>query len=860
MAATTAFTFSPDDFKVRWREPYVSAALNRKFAGIIPRGIYRGFVLEPAVAALTVQLGLGSAAEHLAIYETTDAYSLTIRRSGILPVSVAAYAGQTVYIALYATYSPTVLTAATIRVYSAADYAIAPEKPELVVIGRVNVPGAGVIPATDISVEDRVVPWGSLDAALTVWPQLVANSGFEEGQGSGGGVFDSIQGWTYEIVAGAPALAVSTAAPHTGARALNVVLSGPADRVKMGATGFVVSELFDAPLVPVREGQLVHASFWVAGTTIPVFTDGTGGVALIAQFFDDAGAVLATYRLGSDSATASGTFAYKRYSGITSAPADCFLKWSLEVRADLAGGPGTYNIDEVLVHIAPDGAKVDELSGQPDHTGSALASKRFVLPPAGVSTLQDQIDKSLWLRNFGVQLGAVTAALYAADGTDARLGVAKLAASKTVELFSTDPDLAKVSAGTAAAVNAFFLVEEFLAAPGIYARVYTENTAAGGGWFVTMNAKWDTGSSLWLADNTAGPAAVKFGVTSEFGIRNVCRDAGTLVGGWADTAWNGFSAVTLRSDSNDAATPLLDTTKQASDHPTPNLWKELFAFPCGGTPTFYLRMYSGQYVFGQFCITLNARFDPAPLGPSGQKWHADDTTLCAVQLSMFLFPPATSGLLLNGKAVTTVPWPDVSGAWDTSGSGSLAQFLALGRITSLDDIASGGDFTYTAPITRQILVGPFDLIPIKNNGAYIADGVGGWVRVNGAGPLPDYWESQVGTAYLGYEIKIPSNYVLKRVRVLVENASGLDVFLYRISGVSITIGGEVAGTQVQQDTDNAVGGSLQVCPLVASAFPNDSVSNSSGWWHLLIRSSAAGQQVLAAWVEFEDEGPRNSRM
>ena len=56
MPPTTALTFAANEAKIRWREPYVSEGLNRKFAGVIPRGIYRGFGIQPSGAALSIDI------------------------------------------------------------------------------------------------------------------------------------------------------------------------------------------------------------------------------------------------------------------------------------------------------------------------------------------------------------------------------------------------------------------------------------------------------------------------------------------------------------------------------------------------------------------------------------------------------------------------------------------------------------------------------------------------------------------------------------------------------------------------------------------------------------------------------------
>lgn len=62
---------------IQWREQYASAALNRKFAGIIPTGVYRGFtVTENGDNTVTVDTLNG-----VAVCES-NGYSLTVRGDG----------------------------------------------------------------------------------------------------------------------------------------------------------------------------------------------------------------------------------------------------------------------------------------------------------------------------------------------------------------------------------------------------------------------------------------------------------------------------------------------------------------------------------------------------------------------------------------------------------------------------------------------------------------------------------------------------------------------------------------------------------------------------------------------------------
>ena len=63
---------------VRWGERYVSSALNRKFAGILPAGIYHGFRIKPGgIMSVLVEHDAAYPDRSVAVVER-DGFSLTI--------------------------------------------------------------------------------------------------------------------------------------------------------------------------------------------------------------------------------------------------------------------------------------------------------------------------------------------------------------------------------------------------------------------------------------------------------------------------------------------------------------------------------------------------------------------------------------------------------------------------------------------------------------------------------------------------------------------------------------------------------------------------------------------------------------
>ena len=97
---------------IQWREQYTSAALNRKFAGIIEPGIYEGFTVSsvsggPLKFSIDVDGGV-------AVVER-DGYSITVRGSGSAEI-VSALSTGTSYAVIEVFYDISQTTTATLKV------------------------------------------------------------------------------------------------------------------------------------------------------------------------------------------------------------------------------------------------------------------------------------------------------------------------------------------------------------------------------------------------------------------------------------------------------------------------------------------------------------------------------------------------------------------------------------------------------------------------------------------------------------------------------------------------------------------------------------------------------------------------
>jgi len=540
MAAITALTLSPGDFKVRWREPYVSEALNRKFAGIVPRGIYSGFALATHAAPLTVKLVANASSAHVAVYESLTAYSLTINRSGgDIVINMAAFVGQTVYVVLYAVYSPVTTTVAEIRLYSEADYNAAPEKPELVVFGTVNVPGAGVIPASAVSVSKQTLPWKQVTgAAVRPWLQIVKNGSFDESDGNAlPGVLQTIPGFTGETT-GAATIAANGTNPRSGTSALEIAIPNVVSTAKIGPGQYSSANPLDGGVVPVRAGQAIDVAFWLSGVTVGAYTDGTKGLRLIGTFYNAADVLQSTVQVASDASIHVGTFPYTQLVGTFLAPVAGYFVWYMEAAVDLGAGPSTFYVADLRMFLQPQASVVDD-------EGAAIGEVSLpVLRGMGL----DLVPTGALSRIAQSAVARVTSVI--SPALDLVLSLSKAGNKQTInvprwdtpfihENLIADPTGFGLS-GTAIAADqelpatTFKLLHTYKSkhfATTVYSRVYS-STQNSGSFVFTTNAWWDGAASLWKSDSAGVPASRV--TLDSFGLRVWSHVAAVS---WADGAW-----------------------------------------------------------------------------------------------------------------------------------------------------------------------------------------------------------------------------------------------------------------------------------------------------------------------------------
>lgn len=165
---------SKEYLKIRWKEPYVSDALNKKMFGVFSKGVYAGFVISPGVGIRDINVGPGSVSGgfgtgmtgsyvsggfdesvgySIAVQQSTNGYNKTI----VIPPGInsnftldaTGRDGERVYVVLDSTYS--VGNESSVRCYLTNGEYI-DEDPSVIVLGHVDVPAAPLSPITNVDI------------------------------------------------------------------------------------------------------------------------------------------------------------------------------------------------------------------------------------------------------------------------------------------------------------------------------------------------------------------------------------------------------------------------------------------------------------------------------------------------------------------------------------------------------------------------------------------------------------------------------------------------------------------------------------------------------------------------------------
>lgn len=179
---TNLYSIPEDSLSVRYTAPQLSASVNQKLVSAVPHGTYRGFRLATSGSALSVSITPDADHnDHVAVVETLDGYTLSVKFSGSLTLNLSAYASKYVVIALFGEYTVGADTTAEIRAYELSpsdEFTGAAELGELVVLGSVIVPASGLISAGSISPRYRTNAWEATAQDASPWLPLVRDESF----------------------------------------------------------------------------------------------------------------------------------------------------------------------------------------------------------------------------------------------------------------------------------------------------------------------------------------------------------------------------------------------------------------------------------------------------------------------------------------------------------------------------------------------------------------------------------------------------------------------------------------------------------------------------------------------------------
>ena len=384
---TSGYSFTSSQISVRFRAPYITSSINQQYRGIVAAGVYEGFDAAPSVNELGLDLNIGPSGRSSAVVSSSlDAEAhVTVHLTSDLEVDLTAFASKTVAVAITGSYAFPSETSATVNVYD-----LATESPAAsdCVLAEVDVPASGVIPAENIRLTNRTLPWDSRGRDATPMVSAVRNGGPLLAP-SATGMPDF---WEQEDVASEVVFDSSDA--QTAPSGFN--LSFRARKVVTGA-GSVTGSLVQPIGLPIPAGRRVRlkAAYW------PTVVPSSGTPVIRAVFSDFAGVLTATTELTLDGTTTGAWETYETFVALDVGTAPTVLK---ELRVDVTGVSYTvaganspiFYLADLDVQVEQVGTATDVLatqSGESHHTkvrvyegaypSAANVSLTFSQPSAG---------------------------------------------------------------------------------------------------------------------------------------------------------------------------------------------------------------------------------------------------------------------------------------------------------------------------------------------------------------------------------------------------------------------------------------------------------------------------------------------
>lgn len=533
---TDISTFAASEMMMRYQQPYVTEGLNQKLAAVQPRGVYRGFRLDPdaGLGDRTLQITAdGSFGDHVAVYETTTDYSITLHRSvGDFLVTLTAYASQTVYITLFATYSLGSTTAAVMRVYTEAEYAVAVEKDELVVLGKVDVPAAGN-PITSVMIHDheRTMAWQNIAPEALGWTQLLKNSGFEW----------SVIGATDRLAASGWDKGTQWVTSATGP------LSGNACMTYVHPGGTVTSSVRQYCTTPSSPGTRFRARVYKQILATP-----TGGSLTLRAVFMTTVGGLSTVSIAVDTVVDA---SYETIDQIFEAPTNTvvLLYFEFALTTVTYAGTGTkIRLDDLSLWMETTLETLQaahEVRGRLECSGLVL---RDAVGAQGDLAALVEFDKDSPAVEGTIMVGRrdeVTGAAYGQPVLRTR-GRAMLGESliDSVAHAAQPRVYTEIASDTVSYYTLLWQAEDRAGADGML-RIYAasvDSSPERGGILITVNASWNQSGLEWGRDAGGNSCVLRLGKTSGFTYQ--IHEA-TDPTPWLDSAWT-YSALDVAGPSD----------------------------------------------------------------------------------------------------------------------------------------------------------------------------------------------------------------------------------------------------------------------------------------------------------------------
>lgn len=272
------FNTAQDVLHMMWKEQYVTEGINQRDIAVKAKGTYRGFRLSTTISTTNLTVTADPVQnDHVAVvYDNTNTYALELRRlGGSFTVSLASYcnatyANQTLYITLAGAYTPGSTTAVYLQVYTATEFAAAPEASYLTVLGTVVIGGSAPYYPSSISIVGRTEAWSGIAPENTPWTPLLVNGGFDRGPTgaltlTNFGTFSAnnfqLPGWNVNLISGTGswALQTTTINPNPGPN----LFPGTQALQFSNSAGANSAHLTQYLNVPISTGQQIFVRMWI---------------------------------------------------------------------------------------------------------------------------------------------------------------------------------------------------------------------------------------------------------------------------------------------------------------------------------------------------------------------------------------------------------------------------------------------------------------------------------------------------------------------------------------------------------------------------------------------------------------------